>query len=103
MLQIILSVKGFQGIKWVENVGGVVIVCAMLYMLFVCVTQYGDVIGDKLISKEGTWGMPFWAATTSFLGIYSTMIINASDYSRNVKEKSGLSLQAAFTPLRFCL
>ena len=27
--------------------------------------------------------MPFWAATTSFLGIYSTMIINASDYSRN--------------------
>ena len=30
--------------------------------------------------------MPFWAATTSFLGIYSTMIINASDYSRNLKE-----------------
>ena len=33
--------------------------------------------------------MPFWAATTSFLGIYSTMIINASDYSRNVKENVG--------------
>ena len=30
--------------------------------------------------------MPFWAATTSFLGIYSTMIINASDYSRNATD-----------------
>ncbi len=35
---------------------------------------------------NGTWGMPFWAATTSFLGIYSTMIINASDYSRNAMD-----------------
>ena len=30
--------------------------------------------------------MPFWAATTSFLGVYSTMIVNASDYSRNATE-----------------
>ena len=48
VVQIILSVKGFHGIKWVENIGGVVIVSAMLYMLFVCVTQYWGVIGDKL-------------------------------------------------------
>lgn len=33
VVQIILSVKGFHGIKWVENIGGVVIVSAMLYML----------------------------------------------------------------------
>lgn len=30
--------------------------------------------------------MPFWAATTFFLGIYSTMIINASDYSHNATD-----------------
>ena len=53
VVQIILSVKGFHGIKWVENIGGVVIVSAMLYMLFVCVTQYWGVIGDKLISRKG--------------------------------------------------
>ena len=90
VLQIILSVKGFQGIKWVENVGGVVIVCAMLYMLFVCVTQYGDVIGDKLISKEGTWGMPFIAAIIAFFGNSTTVMLNAGDYSRELK--SGFSV-----------
>ena len=73
-----------------ENVGGVVIVCAMLYMLFVCVTQYGDVIGDKLISKEGTWGMPFIAAIIAFFGNSTTVMLNAGDYSRELK--SGFSV-----------
>ena len=103
MLQIILSVKGFQGIKWVENVGGAVIVCAMLYMLFVCVTQYGDVIGDKLISKEGTWGMPFIAAIIAFFGNSTTVMLNAGDYSRELKPgfsvgKRGVAYFIAMVP-----
>ncbi|WP_147570389.1 NCS1 family transporter, partial [[Clostridium] hylemonae] len=85
VLQIILSVKGFHGIKWVENVGGVVIVCAMLYMLYVCVTQYWGVIGDKLISREGSWGMPFIAAIIAFFGNSTTVMLNAGDYSRELK------------------
>lgn len=85
VLQIILSIKGFHGIKWVENVGGVVIVCAMLYMLYVCVTQYGDVIGDKLVNKEGSWGMPFIAAIIAFFGNSTTVMLNAGDYSRELK------------------
>ena len=58
-------------------------------MLYVVKTQFATEIDDVFSGIKGTWGMPFWAATTSFLGIYSTMIINASDYSRNVKEKIG--------------
>ena len=85
LLQIILSVKGFQGIKWVENIGGVVIVIAMFYMLYICVTQYGDVIGDKLVNSEGTWGMPFVAATIAFFGNSTTVMLNAGDYSRELK------------------
>ena len=85
VLQIILSVKGFQGIKWVENIGGIVIVCAMLYMLFVCVTQYGDVIGTKLVHKQGNWGMPFVAAIIAFFGNSTTVMLNAGDYSRELK------------------
>lgn len=84
-LQILLSIKGFKGIKWVENVGGVVIVCAMLYMLFVSVTQYGDVIGDKLVNKPGNWGMPFIAAIIAFFGNSTTVMLNAGDYSRELK------------------
>ena len=55
-------------------------------MLYVVNTQFSTEIGDVFSGIEGTWGMPFWAATTSFLGIYSTMIINASDYSRNATD-----------------
>lgn len=84
-LQILLSIKGFKGIKWVENVGGAVIVCAMLYMLFVSVTQYGDVIGDKLVNKQGSWGMPFAAAIIAFFGNSTTVMLNAGDYSRELK------------------
>ena len=59
------------------------------YMLYVVKTQFATEIDDVFSGIKGTWGMPFWAATTSFLGIYSTMIINASDYSRNLEGKVG--------------
>ncbi|MDO4787837.1 MAG: NCS1 family transporter [Johnsonella sp.] len=103
IIQIILSVKGFHGIKWVENVGGVVIVSAMLYMLYICVTQYGDVIGTELINKKGTWGMPFIAAVIAFFGNSTTVMLNAGDYSRELKGgysvgKRGIAYFIAMVP-----
>ncbi len=103
LLQIYLSIKGFQGAKWVGNVGGCVIVIAMCYMLYVCVTQYGDVISAKLLNKEGTWGMPFIAATIAFFGNSTTVMLNAGDYSREVKPgystaKRGASYFLAMVP-----
>ena len=56
-------------------------------MLYVVNTKFSSEIGNVFSGIKGTWGMPFWAATTSFLGIYSTMIINASDYSRNATDE----------------
>ncbi len=102
-LQIMLSIKGFQGAKWVGNIGGCVIVIAMFYLLFICVTQYGDVIGEKLLHKEGTWGMPFIAAIIAFFGNSTTVMLNASDYSREVKPgyssiKRGASYFIAMVP-----
>jgi NCS1 family nucleobase:cation symporter-1 len=55
-------------------------------MLYIVMTEFASDIDAVFAGIEGTWGGPFWAATTSFLGIYATMICNASDYSRNVKE-----------------
>ena len=89
MLQVALAIKGFEGIKWMENISCVFIIGILIYMLYVVKTQFAVEIGDAFSHVKGTWGMPFWAATTSFLGIYSTMIINASDYSRNVQKKVG--------------
>lgn len=92
VVQILLSIKGFQGAKWVGNIGGVVISLAMIYLLYICISQYGDTIGQKLLHKEGTWGMPFIAAIIAFFGNSTTVMLNAGDYSREMK--SGYSAAA---------
>lgn len=89
VLQVALAIKGFEGIKWLENISCIFIIGILIYMLYVVNTQFSTELSDVFSGIQGTWGMPFWAATTSFLGIYSTMIINASDYSRNTKENMG--------------
>lgn len=89
ILQVALAIKGFKEIKWLENISCVFIIAILIYMLYVVKTKFAVEIGDAFSNVKGTWGMPFWAATTSFLGIYSTMIINASDYARHLQKKVG--------------
>ena len=89
ILQIALSIKGFHGIKWLENISCIFILATLAYMFYVVRTKYGTEISETISGIEGTWGMPFWAGTTAFLGIYSTMIINGSDYAREVKHDIG--------------
>ncbi len=91
-LQIGLSVLGFQGIKWLENVGAVFILFSLAYMFISVILRFGDEITTNLVNIEGTWGLPFWGATMLFLGIYSTMILNVSDYSREHEHGSSRSL-----------
>ncbi|WP_198650292.1 NCS1 family transporter, partial [Oceanimonas marisflavi] len=77
---------------WLENVGSGFILLALVYMFWSVINRYGDEITANLVNMEGTWGVPFWGATMLFLGIYSTMMLNVSDYSRELKEgtKPGL-------------
>jgi len=91
-LQIGLSVMGFQGIKWLENIGSAFILASLVYMFYSTVQRYGDELSTNLLTMEGSWGLPFWSATMLFLGIYSTMILNVSDYSREHKRGSGPGL-----------
>jgi NCS1 family nucleobase:cation symporter-1 len=84
LLQIALSIYGFKGIKWLENIGSVFILGSLIYMFYAVLTKFGGEIDSKISSLEGTWGLPFWGATMLFLGIYSTMILNVSDYSREL-------------------
>lgn len=85
-LQIGLSLFGFKGIKWLENIGSGFILVALVYMFYSVIDRYGEEITTNLVNIEGTWGLPFWGATMLFLGIYSTMMLNVSDYSRELKE-----------------
>lgn len=91
-LQIGLSVMGFQGIKWLENIGSAFILASLVYMFYATVQRYGDELSASLLTMEGSWGMPFWGATMLFLGIYSTMMLNVSDYSREHKKGTPQSL-----------
>ncbi|WP_336274775.1 NCS1 family transporter [Vreelandella indica] len=91
-LQIGLSVMGFQGIKWLENIGSAFILASLVYMFYATVQRYGDELSASLLTMEGSWGMPFWGATMLFLGIYSTMMLNVSDYSREHKKGTAQSL-----------
>ncbi|MBN1007016.1 NCS1 family transporter [Amphritea pacifica] len=92
LLQIGLSIFGFQGIKWLENIGSGFILLSLVYMFYSVISKYGDEITTNLVNIEGTWGAPFWAATMLFLGIYSTMMLNVSDYSRELKKGTGAGL-----------
>lgn len=94
-LQIGLSVLGFHGIKWLENIGSVFIIGSLIYMFFSVINKYGEEISANLVNVEGTWGAPFWGATMLFLGIYSTMMLNVSDYSRELRHQVGPLRQVA--------
>ncbi len=89
ILQVALAIKGFKEIKWLENFSCIFIIAILIYMLYIVLTKFSGEIGSVFSGIQGSWGLPFWAATTSFLGIYATMILNASDYSRNLQHKVG--------------
>lgn len=92
LLQILLSVFGFHGIKWLENIGAGFILAALIYMFFSVIDRFGTQINESLVATEGTWGVPFWNATMLFLGIYATMMLNVSDYSREHTHGTGPGL-----------
>lgn len=86
-LQCLLSLGGFKGIKWLENLGTAFIILALIFMFVSTIKMYGAEIVESVVKIEGTWGLPFWGGALSFLGTSTTLILNASDYSRQyIKE-----------------
>ncbi len=88
LLQIFLSSLGFKGIKWIETIGAIFIIFSLTYMLIVIINSYGTAVQSKIINIEGTWGLAFWGGTTAFLGVYTTLMLNISDYTREYKKES---------------
>lgn len=84
-LQIWISTTGFHGLKWLENIGAVVIIASLAYMFYVCMTKFGGRIEENLINKEGTWGLPFISAIVAFFGVNVLVMLNVGDYVRELK------------------
>ena len=85
VIQICLSMYGFHAVKWVETLSSLVIMAAFRYVFVVLLTSYGDVIADKWVHTEGSWGLPFFAFIMVFLGNYASIFLSAADYSRELK------------------
>lgn len=84
-LQIWISTTGFHGLKWLENIGAIVIIASLGYMFYVCMTKFGGRIEENLINKEGTWGLPFVSAIVAFFGVNVLVMLNVGDYVRELK------------------
>lgn len=85
LLQIWISTTGFHGLKWLENIGAVVIIASLVYMFYICMTKFGGEIEANLINKEGTWGLPFISAIVAFFGVNVLVMLNVGDYVRELK------------------
>ncbi len=86
LLQIVLSLYGFHAIKWVEILASIVIMLGLVYVFGVLVTSHSEVIAERWIRAEGSWGLPFFAFIMVFLGNYAAIFLSAADYSRELKK-----------------
>ncbi len=108
ILQAILGYTGIKGIKWIENIGVVVIFFSVVYMTYILFTRFGTAISKNLIEYQGTWGMPFIAGITAALGFSTTIVTNISDFmrdlSKNIKTRKTVWLHwLAFVPTNMFL
>lgn len=85
-LHIILSLKGFDGIKWLENIGAVVVMFALAYMFYSVVRDNGLAIIERVVNVEGSWGLPFFGGIVVFAGNNTAIALNMSDTLRNYRE-----------------
>lgn len=88
LMQVGLAVLGFKGIKAIENIGGVVIILSLAYMLFTMLTLHGDSV-SAIANAPANWGLPFFSAVTSFIGVNCLVLISVGDYVREVKPGCG--------------
>lgn len=87
LMQTILAYTGLKGIKWIENIGVIVIFGSVVYMVYILVTNFGTELNENLIQYHGSWGLPFIAAITASIGFSTTIVTNISDFMRDVSLK----------------
>lgn len=94
ILQIALSVLGFKGIKWLENIGAVFIICTLGFMFYIIYSNYSAEISTNLVNIKGTWGMPFITTIVTFAGTYTTFTMSVSDVTRELNKGTSSKLLA---------
>lgn len=102
-LQIVLSLFGFEAVKWVEALASIVIMLALVYVFIVLLgPAHREAITTQWVQAEGSWGLPFFGIIMVLLGNYAAIFLSAADYSRELKpgisdKKRGLLYFAPIT------
>ncbi|WP_047984225.1 NCS1 family transporter [Ornithinibacillus californiensis] len=85
LVQIVISMKGFHAIKWVETVASVVLMLIVAVVFVILVKDYSGEIVNNWVKAEGTWGLEFFGFVMVFMGNYAAIFLSAADYSRELK------------------
>jgi NCS1 family nucleobase:cation symporter-1 len=85
IVQILISMKGFEGIKYLESVASVVLLGIVITVFIILMRDHQQAVVDTWVNTEGTWGVQFFAFIMVFLGNYAAIFLSASDYSRELK------------------
>lgn len=87
LLQTWIASRGFSSIKWFDVGGSIFIAVTMVYIMVTLISTFGAEL-STVINSPGTWGWPFWSGVATMVGIYSTLMINVSDYVRYIPKKT---------------
>lgn len=106
-----VAYNGMDKIKWVQNIGGpllVIVILALFVWSYNAIGSAGYTLGDvlttgndaALIEKNGGFAFVYMAGLTGNIAFWSTMALNIPDFSRYAKsQKSQLFGQLAGMPL----
>lgn len=84
IIEAVLSIRGFQTIKWFDSVMSVIIFGILIYF-FIYIFSSGTVDLRSAMDFKGSWGLPFIAGIMGGLGNLTTCLLSASDLTRHIK------------------
>ena len=94
--QIIISGLGIRKIFQFTSYAALILFGLIIAMTWYIISQFGFSLSEEL-TKPGSWGVPFVFTITAFVSMAITCIVNASDYTRNIKNASTGKLAVAWT------
>lgn len=98
IVTLIIGLRGSEGIKWIEAIGGPILIILCIAMVFWIVnlgSDYGVGIGDmflagnneELLAANGGLLFVFMAGITSNIAVWATLALNIPDFSRYARSQ----------------
>ncbi|MGL4483754.1 MAG: NCS1 family nucleobase:cation symporter-1, partial [Anaerovoracaceae bacterium] len=111
-----VAYNGMENIKWVQNIGGPILIAVMIALLIWSVLQakdagyaFGDVMSqgndEATIAEKGGFALLYLGALTGNIAFWATMALNIPDFSRYARSQKDQFLGQLIgmpLPMFFC-